>query len=125
VEKNGKEAQKWLLMSAEQENTNAMFNLGLIYLQGQGIPKDESKAFEWFERAAKQNDISSVCNLGYMMLTGKPNGKKDEKEALRLLLKCSPIDKVAAGNLAEMYKFGIGVEKNEKQEKKFVAIASD
>ena len=42
----------------------AQINLGLIYLKGDGTPKDYGRAFELFEKAAGQNDPKAQALLG-------------------------------------------------------------
>ena len=39
---------------AEQGNANALFNLGVMYKYGQGIPQNYKTAIKWFRLAAKQ-----------------------------------------------------------------------
>lgn len=48
VEKDSVEGVKWFRMATEKGNANAQYNLGLSYLAGDGVPKDESEAFSWF-----------------------------------------------------------------------------
>ena len=37
---------------AEKGNTAAQFNVGILYLKGQGVHKDEKQAYDWFKKAA-------------------------------------------------------------------------
>ena len=46
-------------------------NLGIMYLQGQGVTKDYVKAFECFGRAAAQGHATAQYNLGMMCGQGK------------------------------------------------------
>lgn len=46
-------ALKFLKLCVENEDTNAMFQLGYSYfLYGWGINEDKKKAFEWFKKSA-------------------------------------------------------------------------
>ena len=45
--------KKWLPL-AEQGDTFAQFNLGLMYYKGEGVPEDYVRAFAWFNLAAAQ-----------------------------------------------------------------------
>ena len=38
-------------MSAEAGEAAAMFNLGVMYENGQGVPKDAAEAVRWFHKA--------------------------------------------------------------------------
>ncbi|NOT21749.1 MAG: sel1 repeat family protein [Nitrospiraceae bacterium] len=67
---------------AEQGNVEAQFNLGLLYDQGRGLPKDKTAALRWYRRAAMQGDMFAQNALGdnYWEGTGAP---KDDREAVR------------------------------------------
>ena len=39
---------------AKEGNSSAQFNLGQIYLRGQGVPQNYKTAIKWFRLAAKQ-----------------------------------------------------------------------
>jgi TPR repeat protein len=43
--------QSWLAV-ADRDNTSAMIDLANIYEQGQGVPRDLTKAVQWLEKAA-------------------------------------------------------------------------
>ena len=43
--------------TAKQGNAEAQYNLGVIYHNGEGVPKDDAKAFHWYEKAAKPTGI--------------------------------------------------------------------
>ncbi|MDA9180287.1 sel1 repeat family protein [Emcibacteraceae bacterium] len=47
-----KDARKWFSLSAEQGNSSAKYNLGLIYKNGLGVNVDLVQAFIWFKEAA-------------------------------------------------------------------------
>lgn len=48
----------------------AQRNLGLLYLNGQGVPKDEAAAAEWFRRSADQGFPRAAANLADLHLRG-------------------------------------------------------
>lgn len=41
---------------ANQGSSNAQFNLGLMYYEGDGVPQYYNKALSWFKKAVKDND---------------------------------------------------------------------
>ena len=45
-------AIKWFRKSAEQSYSPAQFNLGIMYLKGQGVPQDAEEAYLWVNLAA-------------------------------------------------------------------------
>ena len=55
---------------AEQGNTDAQNNLGVMYANGMGISQEYKKAVEWYTAAAEQNSIRAQYNLGVMYADG-------------------------------------------------------
>jgi len=49
-----------------KENDQAMANLGLMYLKGEGVEKDFQTAKEWFEKASTLGNDSANYNLALM-----------------------------------------------------------
>ena len=48
----------------------AAHNLGFLYLQGRGLPRDSAKAARWFTLAAEKGVAESQYNLGLMYFRG-------------------------------------------------------
>jgi len=65
---------------AENGNPSAQFNLGLLYLEGQGVPQNYEQAANWFRRAAEQDYTRAQYNLGALYGVGK-GVKRDYVEA--------------------------------------------
>ncbi len=63
---NYKEAYKWLKLSAQKNDTVAQYNLGVMYRDGLGVPKDYVEAVKWFRLAAEQGKASSQYNLALL-----------------------------------------------------------
>jgi len=53
-EREEKEAVERLSKAAEQGDSNARYELGLLYINGKGVPQDSAKARELFIKAAEQ-----------------------------------------------------------------------
>lgn len=64
IEKDMKEATKWLRMSAEQGNRTAAYNLAMLYSTGRGVEKDEEEAEKWFAEADKnpEDSVNKIPN---------------------------------------------------------------
>ena len=56
---------------AQQGNANAQFGLGVMYLEGVGVPQDDAEALRWFRRAAVQGNAKAQNNLGQMYRKGQ------------------------------------------------------
>ena len=63
---------------AEQGNASAQFGLGLMYADGQGVPKDERQAVVWYRKAAEQGDAMAQVNLGVSYAQGQGVPKDDQ-----------------------------------------------
>lgn len=56
---------------AERGQVDAQFNLGTVYLHGDGVAKSEELALKWFRLAAEQGDRGAQQQLGVMILNGQ------------------------------------------------------
>jgi len=74
-------AAAWLKERVDKGNADSMVALGVAYLKGQGVAKDEAVACELFERAVKLHHPAACYNLGLMHLNGL-GVVKDEKQAI-------------------------------------------
>ena len=50
------EAVRWFRKVAEQGDTDAQYNLGLMYTVGSGVPQDYVLAYMWSNLAASQGN---------------------------------------------------------------------
>src|SRR5918911_1031109 len=62
--------KEWLPL-AEAGDAPSQFNLGLMYLDGTGVPQNDEKAVEWFRRSADQGYAKAQGNLGALYATGR------------------------------------------------------
>jgi len=62
--------RKWLRKAANQGFARAQFFLGLLYEEGQGVPRDMAQAVLWYGRAAEQGDLDAQNNLATAYLHG-------------------------------------------------------
>lgn len=82
------EALEKLYQQAEAGDVDAMYNLGIMYYNGEGAPKDHQQAMNWFLLAAQQGDADAQFNMGIM--TGRGEGvKKDPKTSLQWFQKAA------------------------------------
>ena len=57
--------------ATNEGNAEAMFNLGLLYANGQGVTQDYVRAREWYEKAAEKGFPSAMGNLGVLYHNGQ------------------------------------------------------
>ncbi len=109
---------------AEQGHAGAQGNLGFMYANGQGVPKEERQAMAWFHKAAEQGDAGAQYNLGVMYRDGL-GVPKDEQQAVALFRKAAKQgDASAQFNLAVMYYNGQSVPKDEQSAYFWLLLAS-
>jgi len=51
-------------MAAEQGYAVAQYNLGVMYANGEGVPKDVQKAAKWHRKAAEQGHADAQTHMG-------------------------------------------------------------
>ena len=73
---------------AEQGDALAQYNLGLLYLDGHGVPQSAAEAANWFRRAAEQDYMQAQHNLGAMYGSGQ-GVKRDYVQAYKWLNICA------------------------------------
>jgi uncharacterized protein len=60
----------------------AQFNLGLMYVNGHGVQRDDSAAALWFRKAAEQGYALAQSNLGTMYLYGHGMTQNDTEAVM-------------------------------------------
>ena len=97
---------------AGQGDADAQYNLGLMYLNGWGVPQDDKEAVYWYKLAAEQGDAKAQYNLGVMYDVGE-GVPQDDKEAVRWYTLAAEQEHAKAQyNLGVMYALGEGVIKD-------------
>jgi TPR repeat protein len=81
-------ALRLLRAPAEAGNADAQLLLGIMYQDGEGVPKDPAQAAQWIRKAAEQDNATAEFALGvmYLQAMGVP---KDEAAAVRWLEKAA------------------------------------
>jgi uncharacterized protein len=67
---------------AEQGDTRAQGNIGVMYSHGEGVPQDYAEALKWFRMAADQGDARAQYNIGTLYDNGQ-GVARDYAEALK------------------------------------------
>ena len=74
VKQDFAQALKYYSMAASKEDPIALNNLGSLYFNGIGTPRDIVKALSLFKKSAELGNDNAALNLAFIYLTG---GKKD------------------------------------------------
>jgi len=110
-------------IKAEKGIAPAQANLGFLYANGYGVPKDEAEAVKWYRKAADQGYAKAKYNLGVMYANGR-GVPKDEAEALKWYRKAADQGYAPAQfNLGVSYANGQGVPKDEAEAYKWYLLA--
>ena len=56
--------------SAEKGNAEAQYNLGVYYMNGDGVEQDYGQAMQWYLKAAEQGYALAQTNVGWLYQNG-------------------------------------------------------
>ncbi|MFZ1545569.1 MAG: tetratricopeptide repeat protein [Candidatus Nitrotoga sp.] len=79
--KDIRKAAEWYEKAAIQGHAKAQTGLGLLYVNGNGLPQDYVKGVDWLQKAAAQGDPEAQLHLGWLYRDGK-GIPKDPAKAL-------------------------------------------
>lgn len=105
----------WILINRSALKWNdsmAAFNLGMAYLNGEGVPRDPVQGYDWIRKSAESGlSVAQSClGLGYQF---GDRIEVNHKEAVRWLRKAAEQGRSDAQNgLGNAYWKGEGVEKD-------------
>lgn len=107
-------------------NAQAAAGLALLYVNGQGVPKDDAEAVRLFKIAADLGNAQGQNGLGYLFQQGR-GGPKDDIEAARLFkLAADQGYPAAQENLGRLYRAGRGgLPKDEAEAVRLFKLAAD
>lgn len=106
------ESAQDLRLRAEKGDANAQALLGVFYLAGVQIRKDNAEAVRWFRKAAEQGVATAQCNLGKMYYEGTGIDKDLAEAAKWFRLAADKGVPDAQFALGIMYGKGEGVQKD-------------
>lgn len=117
------EAIKWISMAAELGNAEALFNLGVFYMEGMGCDQDMELSAKYFHRAARRRHPEAQYAYGDLLSQGW-GVEQDEKRAIKWFVDAAENGHVEAMyRLGEIYEQGIGTEVNLDAAKKWYDAA--
>ena len=113
------------IKAAESGDADAQFDLGLMYNNGQGVPKDYAEAVKWFRLAADQGFAKGQNGLGLMYNIGQ-GVPKDYAEAVKWYrLAAEQGNDFAQYALGNAYRYGDGVEQDFAEAVKWWQLAAE
>jgi len=77
--KDTRKAAEWYEKAALQGHAKAQAGLGMLYVNGEGVPKDYVKGVDWLQKASAQGNADAQLNLGWLYRDGKGIPKDSAK----------------------------------------------
>lgn len=112
-------------LKATQSEALAVYNRGISYEKGDGVPKDFNTAVSCYRKAADMGDHNAQYRLGMFYYRGQNGISKDYKVAADYLLlaakQCNPEAQYLIG---ACYLLGNGVSKDEAEAYKWTYLAA-
>ena len=109
---------------AEDGDSSAQFNLGLMYYEGQGIPQNDVEAIRWYRAAAEQGHAKAQFNLGNRYAHGR-GVAQNYVEAVRWFRDAAEQGYANAQyNLGVMYAQGQGVPQDYVRSHMWINLAA-
>ena len=117
--KDYKRAKQLLLEASENKEREAMNFLGLMYLEGKGMPENIDMGIMWLTKASEEGSIAAMVNLGDY------NKKNNKSEAIKWFKKAADCGAIVA--LDELKELGIAYTPNftERENQKRVVTESN
>ena len=112
IRQDYKLALHYYRLAAEQGQSEAMLNLGVMSRDGLGAAPNHSAAVFWFRQAADRGTIDATYNLARMILTGRGIQQNYQSALTLFQAAANQGSNPAAFNLGILYRDGIGVHKN-------------
>ncbi|HVA94099.1 MAG TPA: tetratricopeptide repeat protein [Candidatus Dormibacteraeota bacterium] len=106
-------------------DVQAQVQLGLIYLTGDGVAKDDAEAMKWLRKAADQDDPAAERYLAEMYFKGRGAPVDDAEAAKWLHMAADQGDAQSQHNLAVLYVQGLGVPRNLKEAANWMRKSAD
>ena len=140
VEMNKKEAARWYQLAAKQGHADAQVDLGNMFEKGQGVAQDEDQAMRWWQLAAAEgnksddalgkltrltDNLNCFVTVGDIYYYGNDDLERDYVMAFKLYSVAAENNNTEAQfKLGEMYRRGLGVEKNIEEARRLYQLAA-
>jgi TPR repeat protein len=71
VPRDDRESAHWFKLAADQGQTEAEYNLGVLRANGQGVSRDDAEAVRWYRLAAERGHRDAQFNLAVLYANGR------------------------------------------------------
>lgn len=119
------QASHWLRKAADNRHPSAAHILGLMYLEGSGVPTDLVTAIKWLQVAAEGGIHAAQLQLGMLYRNG-PNAIQDDHQAAHWIGKAAHAGLAEAQfQFAQLYCYGYGVSADHLNMKTWLQRAAE
>ena len=122
---NKPQAAKLFRRAARDGDLRGRYSLGLMLLQGDGIPRDDEEGAEWIRKAAKRGLVPAQSLLGTLHVSGQ-GVERDLGEAVRWYrLAAEAGDRNAQVGLGALLAEGLGSAPDDVEAHLWLSLAAD
>ena len=94
-----------IIEAANRGNSQAQYQVGIMYARGQGVENDPKNALYWYRKAAEQDNADALFTLGDTYRFGELGVSKNTAEAFDFYLKAANLGHAKAmSSLAYIYE---------------------
>jgi TPR repeat protein len=104
---NWREAFRWHRLSANQNWAGGEYCLGLLYLDGHGVEKNEERSLEMIRAAADQGHTQAITKLAELYAEGIGEPRNQQDQPTQLLKRAR-----AWSELIFRYEYALGTERD-------------
>jgi len=117
---------KQLTKAAQAGDSEAQFQLGVMYFTANGVYKDGPAALNWLVKSAEGGHRQAQNCVGSILRNGVDSLPMDKKQALRWFQRAAEQGELEAQyNLGEMYEEADGVENDDEKAFKWYQAAAE
>ncbi|CBL47192.1 Hypothetical protein HDN1F_36090 [gamma proteobacterium HdN1] len=110
---------------AEKGDTAAQYNLGVIYKNARGVPRDNRKAFYYFRKAAERGDTKAILNVAVAYAEGAGVGQNYQEAFIWMRKAADAGILLAQFNMGLMLYNGWGTPRNKEAAQAWMKMAAD
>lgn len=109
------EIAKWSRRLAELGDAYGQYQIGILYAEGKGVPKDRTQAIAWLQKAASQHDLNASLAREYLKHLEDPDPTPAPPDFDAIRRKAEEGNLEAQNKLGELYHDAKSVLKDDAQ----------
>ena len=74
IKADGRQAFHWFLKAADQGRAGALYSLGSLFEEGNGVPRNLDLAINCYRQAAEKGDVQALMHLSELYMPGSEAG---------------------------------------------------